>query len=246
METPSEASKQADGKPVKQAGGKPVKQRQPVSAGRFAFGTASSNKKRTGGGDSAEPGVRSSLMKSTSSMSAGSTHRRSSTGSAGKQQDNGSSDAAIANKKASPASSSDGLKKSKPLSVSTASSKPSLEKKTSLAAERNRADATKKPVVKASPTTALKKVQPKTESSSGSTRRVASNSFLQSPRTPSVSSNASKKLGSQASSADKGSVSSRRKSSTADSRDFRLMMMPQVDFKASDEVVSVLFLHFRK
>lgn len=42
---------------------------------------------------------------------------------------------------------------------------------------------------------------------------------------------------------DKGSsVSSRRKSSTADSRDSRFMMLPQVDLKASDEVVSVAFL----
>ncbi|GJN10288.1 hypothetical protein PR202_ga28369 [Eleusine coracana subsp. coracana] len=228
METPSEASKQADGKPVKP--------RQAVSTGRFALGTASSDKKRTEG--SASVGVsRSSLTKSTSSVNAGSVQRRSSTGSAGKQQYNGVSDVANA-KKASP-TMSDGTKKSKPLSASTISSKPSMEKKTCLVSERTKVDVTKKPAAKASPTTTLKKVQSKTESSngsSGSARRVASNTSLPSPRSSSVSSNVSKNLGSLASSTDKGSVSSRRKSSTADSRDSRFMMLPQVDFKASDEV----------
>jgi hypothetical protein len=99
----------------------------------------------------------------------------------------------------------------------------------------------KRPGVKASPTSTLKKVQSKTESSngsSGSTRRVASNTSLQSPR--SVTSTATKKSGSQTSS----SVPSRRKSSTADSRDSRFMMLPQVDLKASDGVVSAVLLFF--
>jgi hypothetical protein len=59
-----------------------------------------------------------------------------------------------------------------------------------------------------------------------------------------VTSSATKKFGSQTSSVDKGSsVSSRRKSSTATSRDSRFMMLPQVDLKASDELVSVAFLY---
>ncbi|WVZ61871.1 hypothetical protein U9M48_011679 [Paspalum notatum var. saurae] len=219
MEAPSEASKPA--------GDKPVKSRPVAPTGRFALGTASSIKKRADGATSAEVGVaRSSLMKSTSSVNAGSAQRRSSTGTVGKQQDNGSSD-----KKASPALS-DGAKKSKPVSVAGASSKPAVEKRTSLA-ERAKADLVKKPAVKPSPTSTLKKVQSKTESSngsSGSTRRVASSASLQSPR--SVTSSSTKKLGSQTSSA----VPSRRKSSTADSRDSRFMMLPQVDLKASDEV----------
>jgi hypothetical protein len=67
---------------------------------------------------------------------------------------------------------------------------------------------------------------------------VASNTSLQSPR--SVTSTATKKSGSQTSS----SVPSRRKSSTADSRDSRFMMLPQVDLKASDGVVSAVLLFF--
>ncbi|KAJ1287736.1 hypothetical protein BS78_02G033400 [Paspalum vaginatum] len=219
MEAPSEASKPA--------GDKPVKSRQAAPTGRFALGTASSIKKRADGAAPAEVGVaRSSLMKSTSSVNAGSALRRSSTGTVGRQQDNGSSD-----KKASPALS-DGAKKSKPVPVAAASSKPAVEKRTPLA-ESAKTDSVKKPAVKPSPTSTLKKVQSRTESSnasSGSTRRVASSASLQSPR--SVTSSSTKKLGSQTSSG----VPSRRKSSTADSRDSRFMMLPQVDFKASDEV----------
>ncbi|XP_062189872.1 187-kDa microtubule-associated protein AIR9-like [Phragmites australis] len=228
MEAPAEAPKPADAKLVKPRPAAPT--------GRFTLGTASSIKKRADGGASTELGVSlSSLTKSTSSVNASSVQRRSSTGSFGKQQDNGSS--AVA-KKASP-TLSDGAKKSKPVSAPIVSSKPAVERKTSLTSERTKVDLTKKPAVKASPTSTLKKVQSKTESSngsSGSTRRVASNTSLHSPRSPSVSSSVTKKLGSQASSADKGSVSIRRKSSTADSRDSRFMMLPQVDLKASDEV----------
>ncbi|TKW30421.1 hypothetical protein SEVIR_2G035700v4 [Setaria viridis] len=221
MEAPSEASKVADGKPVKP---RPV-----APTGRFALGTASSIKKRADGAASAEVAVpRSSMMKPTSSVNASSVQRRSSTGTVGKQQGNGSS---VVAKKASP-TLLDGAKKSKPVSASTVSSKPAVEKKTSLI-ESAKADLVKRPAVKASPTSTLKKVQSKTESSNGSggsTRRVASNASLQSPR--SVTSTATKKSGSQTSS----SVPSRRKSSTADSRDSRFMMLPQVDLKASDEV----------
>lgn len=230
METPSDASRPADAKPVKP---RPV-----APTGRFALGTASSIKKRTDGAAPAEVGVsRSSLMKPSPSLNAGSVPRRSSTGTAGKQLDNGSS--AVA-KKPSP-TLSDGAKKTKLVSAPAVGSKPAAEKKTS-AIERTGADLARKPGVKASPTSTLKKVQSKTESSngsSGSTRRVASNaSSVPSPR--SVTSNATKKLGTQTSSA----MSNRRKSSTADSRDSRFMMLPQVDLKASDEVVSVTLLHF--
>ncbi|CAN6203007.1 unnamed protein product [Urochloa humidicola] len=222
MEAPSEASKVADAKPVKP---RPV-----APTGRFALGTASSIKKRADGAASAEVAVpRSSMMKSTSSVNSSSVQRRSSTGTVGKQQDNGSS---VVAKKASP-TLSDGAKKTKPVSATAVSSKPVLEKKTSLT-ERATTDLVRKLAVKASPTSTLKKVQSKTESSngsSGSTRRVASsNTSLQSPR--SVTSTATKKSGSLMSS----SVPSQRKSSTADSRDSRFMMLPQVDFKASDEV----------
>jgi len=100
METPSEASKAADAKPVKP---RPV-----APTGRFALGTASSIKKRADGAASAEvPASRSSMMKSTSSVSTSSVQRRSSTGTVGKQQDNGSS---VVAKKASP-TLSDGAKK---------------------------------------------------------------------------------------------------------------------------------------
>lgn len=221
METPSEALKPAEAKPAKP---RPV-----PPTGRFALGTASSIKKRADGSAPAEVGVpRSSLMKSTSSLNASSAPRRSSTGTAGKQQDNGSSAAA---KKSSP-TLSDGARKTKLVSAPAAGSKPAVEKKTSLV-ERTGADLARKPAVKASPTSTLKKVQSKTESSngsSGSTRRVSSNASVPSPR--SVTSNAARKLGTQASSA----ASNRRKSSTADSRDSRFMMLPQVDLKASDEV----------
>lgn len=213
MEAPSEASK-------------PVKLRPAAPTGRFALGTASSIKKRADGAAPAEVSAsRSSLMKSTSSVNAGSVQRRSSTGTVvGKQQDNGSSD-----KKASP-TLSDGPKKTKPTSVATVSSKPAVEKRVSLT-ERAKADLVKKPAVKPSPTSTLKKVQSTTESSnasSGSTRRAS----LQSPR--SVTSSSTKKLGSQSQTS--STVPSRRKSSTADSRDSRFMMLPQVDLKASDEV----------
>lgn len=229
METPSEALRPAEAKPVKP---RPV-----PPTGRFALGTASSIKKRADGSAPAEVGVPwSSLMKSTSSLNASSAPRRSSTGTAGKQQDNGSSAAA---KKSSP-TLSDGARKTKLVSALAAGSKPAVEKKTSLV-ERTGADLARKPAVKASPTSTLKKVQSKTESSngsSGSTRRVSSNASVPSPR--SVTSNAARKLGTQASSA----ASNRRKSSTADSRDSRFMMLPQVDLKASDEVVSAIRFHF--
>ncbi|KAF8714070.1 hypothetical protein HU200_028066 [Digitaria exilis] len=221
MEAPSEDSKVVGAKPV-------LKPRPVAPTGRFALGTASSIKKRTDGAASAEVAVsRPSMMKSTSSVNASSVQRRSSTGTAGKQQENGSS---VVGKKASPTLSDGGAKKSKPVSATTVSSKPAVEKKTSLT-DKATADLVKKPAVKASPTSTLKKVQSKTESSngsSGSTRRVASTTSLQSPR--SVASTATKK------SETSSSVPSRRKSSTADSRDSRFMMLPQVDFKASDEV----------
>ncbi|OEL27617.1 187-kDa microtubule-associated protein AIR9 [Dichanthelium oligosanthes] len=221
MEAPSEASKVVDAKPVKP---RPV-----APTGRFALGTASSIKKRADGAAAASAEVavaQSSMIKSTSAVNASSVQRRSSTGTVGKQQDNGSS---VVAKKASP-TLSDGAKKIKPVSATTVSSKSAVKKKTSLT---EKADLVKKPAVKASPTSTLKKVQSKTESSngsSGSTRRVASNVSLQSPR--SITSSATKKLGSQTSL----TVPSRRKSSTADSRDSRFMMLPQVDLKASDEV----------
>ncbi|KAG2639914.1 hypothetical protein PVAP13_2KG050900 [Panicum virgatum] len=223
METPSDASNS------KAAAAKPVKPRPVAPTGRFALGTASSIKKRADGAASAEvPASRSSMMKSTSSVSTSSVQRRSSTGTVGKQQDNGSS---VVAKKASP-TLLDGAKKSKPVSATTVSSKPAVEKKSSLT-EKAATDSVKKHAVKASPTSTLKKVQSKTESSNASsvsTRRVASNASLQSPR--SVTSTAMKKSGSLTSS----SMPSRRKSSTADSRDSRFMMLPQVDLKASDEV----------
>lgn len=231
MEAPLESPKAA----------KPVKPRASAPAGRSVSGTASTLKKRADGVTSAESNASrsSSSMKPTSTANAGSVQRRSSTGTAVKQQENGRS-AAVANK-ASP-SLSDGPKKSRPVSVPTVSSRPSLEKRTSLLAERTKVDPVKKPTVKASPTSTLKKVPSLTESSNGSTgtassRRMASNASLNSPRPSSVTSSATKKFGSQTSSVDKGSsVSSRRKSSTATSRDSRFMMLPQVDLKASDEL----------
>lgn len=228
MEAPPEASKPADAKPVK-----------PRPSAPTARIASSSVKKRADGLTSAQLNVsRSSLMKPTSTVTAGSVQRRSSTGTAGKQQENGSS---VVAKKVSP-SLSDAVKRSKPVSVPTVSSRPSLEKRTSLVSERTKVDSVKKPSVKASPTSTLNKVPSLTESSNGSSttassRRMASNASLHSPRSSSVTSSVTKKLGSRTSSADKGSsVLSRRKSSTADSRDSRFMMLPQVDLKASDEV----------
>ncbi|KAL6880549.1 hypothetical protein ACP4OV_012114 [Aristida adscensionis] len=225
MEAPSGASTPGDAKPVKP--------RLSAPTGRFALGTASSIKKRADSGASVD--LSTSLAKPTSSVNANSVQRRSSAGSAGRQKENGSS---VVAKKASP-TLSDGVKKSKPVSAPTASSKLAVEKRTSLTSERTKADLGKKPAVRASPTSTLKKVQSTAESSngsSGSTRRVASNTSLQSPRSSSITSSVTKKFGSQTSSADKGSVSSRRRSSAADSRDSRFMMLPQVDLKASDEV----------
>lgn len=233
MEAPPETSKPAEAKPSKTCLSAPT--------GRFALGTASSIKKRTDVAPSAELGMsRSSLTKSTSSMNAAPVQRRSSTGSAGKQQDNGRS---VVAKKASP-SLSDGVKKSKPVSASLVSSKSSLEKKSSVQSERAKVDTMKKPAVKPSPISTLKKVPSLTENSSSSAsssfRRAASNTTLNSPRSPSVTSSVTKKVGSRTSSMDKGSsMPIRKKSSTADSRDSRFMMLPQVDLKASDEVVSV-------
>lgn len=230
MEAPPETSKPAEAKPSKT--------RLSAPTGRFALGTASSIKKRTDVAPSAELGMsRSSLTKSTSSMNAAPVQRRSSTGSAGKQQDNGSS---VVAKKASP-SLSDGVKKSKPVTASMVSSKSSLEKKSSVQSERAKVDAMKKPAVKSSPISTLKKVPSLTENSSSSAsssfRRAASNATLNSPRSPSVTSSVTKKVGSRTSSMDKGSsMPIRKKSSTADSRDSRFMMLPQVDLKASDEV----------
>uniref|UniRef100_A0A0D9WVG8 Ig-like domain-containing protein n=1 Tax=Leersia perrieri TaxID=77586 RepID=A0A0D9WVG8_9ORYZ len=230
MEAPPETSNPADAKPSKT--------RVTAPTGRFALGTASSIKKRADGAPSAELSMsRSSLTKSTLSMNAAPVQRRSSTGSAGKQQDNGTS---VVAKKASP-SLSDGVKKSKLVSAPAVSSKPSLEKKSSVQSERTKADSMKKSVVKPSPVSTLKKAPSVTEnsnsSSSSSFRRAASNATLNSPRSPSVTSSATKKLGSRTSSMDKGSsMPTRKKSSTADSRDSRFMMLPQVDLKASDEV----------
>ncbi|CAM0905321.1 unnamed protein product [Alopecurus aequalis] len=229
MEAPPESPKAA----------KPLKPRASALTGRSISGTTSSVKKRADGVTSSDLNVsRSSSMKPTSTVNAGSVQRRSSSGTAGKQQENGSS---VVAKKASPLLS-DGAKKSRPVSVPTVSSRPSLEKRTSLASERTKLDSVKKSVVKASPTSTLKKVPSLTESSNGSSasassRRMGSNASLHSPRSSSVTSSATKKFGSQTSSGDKGSsVSSRRKSSTAASRDSRFMMLPQVDLKASDEL----------
>ncbi|KAL5197898.1 hypothetical protein ABZP36_001410 [Zizania latifolia] len=229
-QAPPETSKPVDAKPSKPRVAAPTS--------RFALGTSSSIKKRTDGGASAELSMsRSSLAKSTSSANTGPVQRRSSTGSVGKQQNNGSS---VVAKKSSP-SLSDGVKKSKPVSNPTVSSKPSMEKKSSMQSERTKVDLTKKPAVKPSPISTLKKVPALTESSNGSSsssvRRTASNATLNSPRSPSMTGSVTKKLGSRTSSMDKGSsMPSRRKSSTADSRDSRFMMLPQVDLKASDEV----------
>ncbi|KQK21044.1 187-kDa microtubule-associated protein AIR9 [Brachypodium distachyon] len=231
MEAPPEVAKPA--------GAKLVKPRASGPNGKPVLGTGLSVKKRADGVTSAEVNVsRPSSMKPTSSVNAGSVQRRSSTGTAGKQQENGSS---LVAKKASPLLS-DGLKKSRPVSAQTVSSRPSLEKRTSLSSERTKVDPVKKPAVKASPTSTLKKVPSLTESSNGgsssaSSRRMASNASLDSPRSSSVTSSVTKKMGSRTSLADKGSsVSSRRKSSTADSRDSRFIMLPQVELKASDDV----------
>ena len=84
----------------------------------------------------------------------------------------------------------------------------------------------------------LKKVPSSTlDNSTGrsSLRRVPSS--VSSPRTPSGTS--SFKSGSLSASVDKSSsLSGRRKSSTPDSREARFMMLPQVDIKAGDDLVS--------
>ena len=60
-------------------------------------------------------------------------------------------------------------------------------------------------------------------------------------RTPTTGS----KGGSFSTSFDKSSnLSSRKKAGTPESRDSRLIMLPQVENKAGDDVVCLLFLHF--
>ncbi|KAJ0980466.1 hypothetical protein J5N97_008721 [Dioscorea zingiberensis] len=101
-------------------------------------------------------------------------------------------------------------------------------------------DSTKKPSVKPSLSVSASKKTPSSplDSSTGhssSFRRVTSN--ISSPLTRSPRATGSSKSGSISSSVDRGSsLSSRRKTSTADGRDSRFMMLPQVDIKAGDEL----------
>lgn len=125
-------------------------------------------------------------------------------------------------KKPSPASSSN-----KSLSVSSKSnvSKPG---------------SAQRPSTKASLSVSTTKKAPSSSSDStagSNVRRPISKVSSPSSRSPSVSS--SSKFGSITTSADRGSpLSGRRKTSTPDSRESRFMMLPLVEIKAGDDVVS--------
>lgn len=108
--------------------------------------------------------------------------------------------------------------------------------------ESGKLDSVKKPSVRPSLLGSTSKKAPSSplDNSTGrssSLKRVTSN--ISSPSTRSPRTISSLKSGSMSSSMDRGSsLSGRRKSSTPDGRDSRFMMLPQVDIKASDELVS--------
>ncbi|XP_010923670.1 187-kDa microtubule-associated protein AIR9 isoform X1 [Elaeis guineensis] len=228
-----------------------------------ASGAVSSVRKKTE--DVRAPDMSSSrssfgFMKPTVSSSAASLHRRNSTGgmaekhpvSSPKRQENGG---AIDGKKISPSISDPGKRSNTetrrsslpsvsskaPASVTRSETKksPTISHSTSTMSDSGRAGSTRKLSVRPSPSVSSSKRVPTSpvESSNGrsSLRRAASNISSPSARSPSVSS--SFKLGSMSSSVDRGSsLSARRKASTPESRDSRLIMLPQVDVKAGDEL----------
>lgn len=186
------------------------------------------------------------LMPTLSSSTATSVPRRSSTGGlpekrAIKRPENG---AAADGKKASLSVSDSGKRST---AESRRASLPVLSPKApvprlSARALGSKSDSAEKSSVRSSISSAtsvpssLKKVPSSMlDSSTGrsSLRRVSSS--VSSPRTPSGTS--SFKSGSLSKSMDKSSsLSRRRKTSTPDSRDARLMMLPQVDVKAGDDL----------
>ncbi|XP_038987888.1 187-kDa microtubule-associated protein AIR9 isoform X2 [Phoenix dactylifera] len=228
-----------------------------------ASGTVSSVRKKTedvGAPDMSCSRSSFSFMKPTISSNAASLHRRNSTGgmaekhpvSASKRQENGG---ASEGKKVSPSVSDPG-KRSKtetrrsslpsvspkaPASVTCSETKksPTISHLTSTMSDSGKANLTRKPSVRQLPSVTSSKRVPSSpvDSSNGrsSLRRAASNISSPSARSPSVSS--SFKFGSMSSSVDRGpSLSRRRKPSTPESRDSRLIMLPQIDVKAGDEL----------
>ena len=192
---------------------------------------------------------KSTLMKPTLRSSiATSVQRRNSTGGLSEKRairrpENG---AAVDGKKGSPAVSDPGKRNT---TESRRSSLPSISPKTpvpqlsarSLSSKSGstqkssaRSSTSSAPLVTFSSTKVPSSVLDRSNGRS-SLRRVPSS--VSSPRTPSGTS--SFKSGSLSASIDKGSsLSVRRKSSTPDSREARFMMLPQVDIKAGDDLVS--------
>ncbi|XP_072986679.1 187-kDa microtubule-associated protein AIR9 [Typha latifolia] len=221
-------------------------------------GTVSSLKKKTDVVGAPSLGMsrsKSTLNKSSPSSNVASLQRRNSIGglaekkpsAALKKQENGAADG----KKVS-SSVSDPLKKSTPesrrsslasvTSKSLASvtrvetKKASPVSRLSSSTDSVKSETMKKTSIK--PALAVTKKVPSSSvdssNSRNSLRRASSSVSSPSLRSPSVTS--SSKLGSSPSSFGRSSLSSRKKTSTADSRDSRFMMLPQVDVKAGDEL----------
>lgn len=225
--------------------------------------TVSSIKKRTEGAD--QTGLRarrskSTLTKSAGSLNAASWQRRNSTGcialklpsSATKRQENGTS---IDGKKKASSVSQHGKRRSLESRLSLLPSvipkvpsavarsetlKSSPVSRLSSKSDSTEADLTRKPLVKPSTVSSLRRFTTSSvDSPNGcsSLRKVDSNVSSPSGRSPSVTS--SFKLGSMSASIDRGSsLSGRKKTLTPESCDSRFMMLSQVDVKAGVEMVS--------
>lgn len=117
--------------------------------------------------------------------------------------------------------------------------------RTSIASDVSELDTAKKPLVRpASSVSSSSRKAPSSSldsSSSTSARRTVSKLSSPSARSQSVSSTL--RSGSLSSSQDRSStLSGRRKGSTPESRDSRFIVLPQVEIKASDDVVSIILL----
>ncbi|XP_038970512.1 187-kDa microtubule-associated protein AIR9-like [Phoenix dactylifera] len=231
----------------------------PASKASGTFSSVSKKMEDVGVPDMSSTRSNSRFMKPTVTSNAVSLHRRKSTGglaekhpaSAPKRQENGG---AIGGKKVSPSISDPGKRsnvESRRSSLPSVSSKapnsvtrletkksPTLSHLSSTKSDRSKPYLTPKPSVRPSASVSSWKRVPSisADSSDGcsSLRRVASHVSSPSACSPSVSS--SSKLGPLSSSVDRGSsLSGRRKASTPESCDTRLIMLPQIEVKAGDE-----------
>lgn len=215
-------------------------------------GNVSSVKRRNDANAASDPNstkLESTLMKPTlRSSTVTSLPRRNSTGGLSEKRairrpENG---AGADGKKASPSVSLSGKRSA---AESRRASLPAFSPKApvprlSARALSNKSDSAEKSSIRSLTSSAssipssLKKVpSSKLDSSTGHGSLRRGPSSVSSPRTPSGTS--SFRSGSLSKSVDKSSsLSGRRKTSTPDSRDARLMMLPQVDVKAGDDLVS--------